>query len=376
MSDWNSWLARWTDAGLVDAQAAERIRAYELAQAGTTRLRWPILIALAFGALMLCGGVLLFVAAHWDGLNPAQRFSLVLVLVAGFHVAGALVSERFSGMATALHTIGTIALGAGIALAGQIFNLDEHWPSAILMWAGGAAAGWLLLRQVPQLALVAVLVPAWLVSEWTVAIGNGFEPAATRVAACGVFLCAVSYVTAVRSGREDEWRRALLWIGGMALLPAAIVLVFASTRGWWHNHGAPPLTSPLWIAGWTIAVALPMALAIWLRRRDAWMQALASVWSVTLMLLATAFGNVALYPWWALGAIGLVASGVRDGRSERVNLGAALFAGTVFAFYFSEVMDKLGRSASLVGLGLLFLAGGWALERVRRRLILQARGAA
>jgi hypothetical protein len=54
-------------------------------------------------------------------------------------------------------------------------------------------------------------------------------------------------------------------------------------------------------------------------------------------------------------------------------MGAALFAATVIAFYFSEVMDKLGRSASLIGLGVLFLAGGWALERVRRRLVLQTK---
>ena len=67
--------------------------------------------------------------------------------------------------------------------------------------------------------------------------------------------------------------------------------------------------------------------------------------------------------------------GIRDGRVERVNLGAVLFAATVVAFYFSEVMDKLGRSASLIGLGILFLAGGWALERARRRLALQAREA-
>jgi hypothetical protein len=31
-------------------------------------------------------------------------------------------------------------------------------------------------------------------------------------------------------------------------------------------------------------------------------------------------------------------------------------------------MDKLGRSLGLIGLGLLFLAGGWQLERLRRRL--------
>jgi hypothetical protein len=32
-------------------------------------------------------------------------------------------------------------------------------------------------------------------------------------------------------------------------------------------------------------------------------------------------------------------------------------------------MDKLGRSLGLIMLGVLFLAGGWLLERTRRRLI-------
>ena len=59
---------------------------------------------------------------------------------------------------------------------------------------------------------------------------------------------------------------------------------------------------------------------------------------------------------------------------ERVNVGAVIFAATVLAFYFSQVMDKLGRSVSLIGLGVLFLIGGWALERVRRQLVHQARG--
>ena len=61
--------------------------------------------------------------------------------------------------------------------------------------------------------------------------------------------------------------------------------------------------------------------------------------------------------------------GIRDGRAERVNLAVAGLAVTVLVFYFSSVMDKLGRSASLIGVGLLFLGGGWALERMRRRLL-------
>ena len=61
--------------------------------------------------------------------------------------------------------------------------------------------------------------------------------------------------------------------------------------------------------------------------------------------------------------------GVVERRSERINLGVAGFALTILVFYFSSVMDRLGRSASLVGLGLLFLGGGWALEQGRRRLV-------
>ena len=89
------------------------------------------------------------------------------------------------------------------------------------MWAIGAGVGWLVLRQVPQLVLAALLAPAWLVSEWMVAVGRLYEPTATRVAACGVLLCAVAYLTAVRDGRNEDWRRALFWIGSVALLPAS-----------------------------------------------------------------------------------------------------------------------------------------------------------
>jgi uncharacterized membrane protein len=85
-------------------------------------------------------------------------------------------------------------------------------------------------------------------------------------------------------------------------------------------------------------------------------------------------GEISLYAWWAVGAMALVAWGVREARAERINMGSAIFAATVLTFYFSEVMDQLGRSASLIGLGLLFLMGGWTLEHLRRRLILQIQG--
>jgi uncharacterized membrane protein len=135
-------LERWLSAGVLDAGAAARIRAFEQSQASSERLRWPVLLALALGGITLCAGVLLFVAAHWDELSPAWRFSLVLLLVAAFPVAGTFTSERFPALSVTFYTIGTVCVGAGVFLAAQIFNLQEHWPNGILLWAIGALAGW------------------------------------------------------------------------------------------------------------------------------------------------------------------------------------------------------------------------------------------
>jgi hypothetical protein len=38
-------------------------------------------------------------------------------------------------------------------------------------------------------------------------------------------------------------------------------------------------------------------------------------------------------------------------------------------FFFSSIFDKVGRSLGLIAMGILFLAGGWGLEKMRRRLI-------
>jgi uncharacterized membrane protein len=76
-----------------------------------------------------------------------------------------------------------------------------------------------------------------------------------------------------------------------------------------------------------------------------------------------------LYGLCALGAVGLVAWGVYEKRKERVNLGVVGFAIAVLFFYFDSFMGKLGRSVSLLLLGVLCLAGGYALEMTRRNLM-------
>src|SRR5258708_27640839 len=125
-------LQRWVEAGLLDSQSAERIRSFETSHE-SPGMRWPVVFAIAFGSIMVAAGILLFVAAHWDDLSPTQRFLLVLAMISGFHLAAGALMPRLRALGLALHAVGTVALGSGIFLAGQIFNLQEHWPSCLLL---------------------------------------------------------------------------------------------------------------------------------------------------------------------------------------------------------------------------------------------------
>jgi len=365
---WEGQLDRWVEAGLLDQPAAERIRAWEQTRGGPTAppstpgLRWPVRLALGLGGLLVGAGVLLFVAAHWDALSPGQRFGLILATVAGFHLVGAWADARWAALGATLHACGTASLGGGIFLAGQIFNLQEHWPGGLLLWALGALLGWLLLRDWPQALLVALLTPAWLAGEWSVATARQHGEA---VMTAGLLLLALVYLGAEPEDRrgDDSTRRALVWIGGIAVIPTAFLAVATSHA--WQGLGSLPLATLA--TGSAVALGGPLALA-WLFHRSISPVFLGfAVWTALGPIFARR--GVLPYVWAATLSLGLIGWGVLERRVERINLGIAGFALTVLVFYFSSVMDRLGRSASLMGLGLLFLGGGWALERARRRLV-------
>lgn len=362
MSAWEPTLRRWTEAGLLDDEVAGKIRRWEHDRRGGRGVRWPASLALALGGVMLGAGILLLVAAHWDAWSPGMRFGVALVLVAGFHLVGAAAAG--SAVAATLHACGTVALGGGVFLTGQIFHLQEHWPGGLLLWALGAWSGWALLRQWPQGALAAVLTPAWLAGEWVVRSGH----LGSAVAGAGLVLFSAAYLGAEPGdgpvALPPSMRRALGWIGGLALIPAALWLVSAEWLAIRPAASVGTASAP----AWALALGVPIGIAAALRGWRALPMAPIALW-------------VAIGPWvlhqhgvapylWAAGLAGLVVWwGLRDRRSAPVNLGMAGFALTVLVFYFSDVMDRLGRSASLIGLGLLLLGGGYLLERGRRRLL-------
>lgn len=368
-TQWRDALERWLDAGLLDEATAARISAWETehsTQVGRSRMT---AIVFALGGLLLAAGVLLFVAAHWEDISPGSRFALVMATVAVLHLGGALSSRNHLALSMTLHAVGTAALGAGIFLAGQIFNMAEHWPRALLLWAIGAGAGLCLLRDWPHALWVAVLIPAWLCGEWILASEGPRFFVEHIVTTTGVMLLAVAYLAAAHDGAAATWRKALARLGGVALIPAAIALGASNEhRVVLELQQGASAGARGWLAGaWIVAIVLPSIAVFMLRGRQALWFALAIAWALIAGRLDR--GGLAFHALAAIGAAGVVFWGLKDQQRLHVNVGILGFALAVAAFYFSSLFDKLGRSLGLIGMGVLFIGGGWLLERMRRTLI-------
>ena len=374
----DEYLTRWQSAGLLNEQTATSIRAYEALQARPKGKQWQVLVALILGAILLAAGVLLFVAAHWEDVSPAVRLGMVLTMLVFFHGLGMVMRQRFSGFATAMHAVGTISAGAAIALVGQIFNMQEHWPAAVMLWAACAASGWLLLRDQFQQTLTLLLIPAWIVSEWSERT-DGYSSATIFLARIGLVVGVVYLTAFFRSQKRAVF--GVLFAVGAVLVPVSIG--FLAEEAWRSAYGeqwgavpdmyrfiAYGIMAVAVIAGglhdrWSVPPALigvGLAFALPWSQRVSMENANGSPYSHT-------EPNLLTYAMVAVAAILLVAWGVRFASKALVNYGMVAFALTVMWFYFSSVMDKLGRSLGLIGLGVLFLAGGWALEQTRRRLV-------
>jgi uncharacterized membrane protein len=402
MPDIEALLTRWQSAGILDAETAARIRAHEVRSAsgvsadtmecGTDRrvsgrqahvlgIRWQGITALILGAILLACGVVLFVSAHWEQLGPGARFAVVLAMVAVFHIGGGLARRGFQGMSSALHAVGTVATGAAIALVGQIFSIEEHWPVAVLLWALAAIAGWMLLRDQAQQILALLLVPSWIICElsyrmeWHIGsdvyIGRLF------------FVGAILYVTFFLGSRRKAVEGILFAAGAIAAIFGVVLMQtgWASLSG---NQTFIPFSTRVW--AWIAIAALPLIVAAFHGHKGLTPVAAAIAFAIALPWcyrswtesfdingVKTAYArtepNMLAHPLVAAFALFICWWGVRVVSRALVNLGIAGFAVAVGWFYFSDIYDKVGRSLGLIGLGILFLAGGWVLEMTRRRLL-------
>jgi uncharacterized membrane protein len=403
MADIDTLLNRWQRAGVLDREAATRIRAFEEKQEkhengegpestgeGSPRRQvqiagivgWQGLVALILGAILLASGVALFVSAHWDQLGPMARYAIVIAMVTIFHLAGGVVRKDFAGLSTTLHAVGTLSTGAAIALVGQIFNIQEHWPTAVLMWALAALAGWILLRDQAQQTLTLLLAPAWMLSE--IAFRANWRIGQEIYIGRFLFVWAILYLTFFLGSKRRIAQGILFAAGAIAAVTGTAMML----DGWQSlsaDQSPIPFSIRFW--AWVALAALPLAIAAFHGHKGLMPIALAVAYSIALPWCYRSWtaninwGNGAAHTYTRIepnfAAHALVAAftiflcwwGVHMASKALVNLGILGFAISAGWFYYSDIWDKMNRSLGLIGLGVLFLSGGWALEKMRRRIL-------
>ena len=168
----------WRDEGLISSsqhqQIADRYQLNKLEGAARESFAF---FTIAIGGLLLCLGVMTFVAANWQTWSREVKFILLMSLFLSTAITGFLTwrkptlttaenknqqrSNRLLG--EALLIFSALILGATLALMGQIFNISGSTSELFLAWGFGVLvmAYSLSLNSLGILAIILVQIGYW-----------------------------------------------------------------------------------------------------------------------------------------------------------------------------------------------------------------------
>jgi uncharacterized membrane protein len=386
------------------------------------RRREPHVRVSAVALLVLNALVVDFAGYAGFGHTSLAAAKLLLVAVAAVHLGVGLAGTRLGGRGRIPRELSLVALGLGIVLADIALAAYTNGLPLVLSWVAGTIGFGVLARR-PRASADRVFALAGLGGHLLSALAHalivdapvsGGPPSAAGILA----VAAVAAGAAISARLADRRRRVGLDVLALALLVYLSVLALdgvaltAALAGQAAGLAAlarrdrdpvavyaaaafaglalldaltvlaPPtalldgLAHPLPAAGALAAAAGALALAARALPRDG-RAALGGAAAGTVLYLASVELVSAVQPaltaqtllsvlWGVVGVALVVAGLVRDDRVlRRAGLGLlALTAGKVFLYDLSA-LDSLARVGSLMGLGVLLLAGGFAWQRVR-----------
>jgi uncharacterized membrane protein len=133
----------WVEEGIITQEEAQRlVTRYRLDELGR---EMPHLLATAvfmIGSLLIGGGIIAFVAAHWEGIPIPGKVALLLGGLLGLYGVGYRLWQKpsWSRLGHALVFCGCLAFGANIGLMAQIFHVHSPWYNGFGAWALGSVA--------------------------------------------------------------------------------------------------------------------------------------------------------------------------------------------------------------------------------------------
>ena len=387
-------LSMWEADGEIDAELAARLRASLASREGPERANRLIWVLVSIGAVLIGGGLLLFIASQWDQSSPTRRLLLLFAIYLLTVGAAALADrQRLAITARGLWFLSSIAVGVNIFLVGQIFNLPLNFWQGTLLWmiatlamgwaAPSSAQGWLAVP-------LGVLTLGWYGTPSSMFFDQGaflFDAAGIRPLLPVVGLTAVA-LAVILLDTEFEWlRRPLFAFGGLMVAvpitvstfhPEAFAWIFQiDIRGFhfvvgavaiavmavvWRQHPDSPLLIGFGIVAGLLVVLLPQVTddhfdldadtVSWLAESFDKSELLFGIYTAVIFLLSVA----------------TILGGQRYGIAALVNVGFAMVSVLLLALYIGRIAGELPTSLAVIIGGLLFVGGAIVLERKRREV--------
>lgn len=388
-------LERWQAEGLIDDALAAKLR-LSLDQHDEPERSSKIIWTLAsIGAVLIGGGLLLFIASQWDQSAPTRRLLLLFAVYVATVAAAAVADRRGFGIsAKALWFLTTIVAGANIFLIGQVFNLTiNYWQGTLLWMLAALAMGWASPSTAQGWLVVplGILTLGWLsvpssrfYEQWAYLFdSDGLRPILPYLG-LGLLSCA-----ALLRATSWEWlRRPLNAFGAALLVGPVIISTVAPDAYYW----AFEMDKRLLQIGLMLLSAGALGL-MWVKDRASLVTrgavaVFAVLFAVTVHVNVTkgAFNSNAesffdftwLYVIVAVTAmVATIIAGRRESRPTLVNAGFAALSLELLVLYWVRIGGALPTALAAIGGGALLVFGAIKIERTRRAMLSEvATGAA
>ncbi len=368
-------LKAWVEAGIIDSEAAARIRVWEESHSRPLTL-WAVI---GIGALAIGLGIVLVVAANWDDIPAMVRLGIHLALLAALLGALAWFGDRLAerqpwGQEALLFVIGALGL-TFLPHLGQAYQTTSPLWQPLLTWL--VLLGPLLLLR-GQSWLIAAAVMAGTVAaalsfaagsrdeltgDWSypTAIGSAF------VTSLPVLAVGLGAIMRRFSDREAFWRRIEQLGLSYGVLMVSFMAVIA-TDGGVSDRISQFSASVLTVRAAVLAAAAGLVLAL---HRAASGRAAAGVLggsAAVVMLLAGAQGH-AVPPaiLFILLWTGIAAAATYAGWRVTFQFAVAAVALRLIVLSFELDDDLLGSGLGLIVSGVLILGIAGAAVVIARR---------
>ncbi|HOY65777.1 MAG TPA: DUF2157 domain-containing protein [Candidatus Ozemobacteraceae bacterium] len=236
----------WTRMGMIDeAQGKKLSRLYELDALGAESAKLFSRAIMGFGALLLGGGVLAFVAANWEDLPKLVKVVMLFAALLAFHGTGFWLWQKRGQerLGRALIFAGCLVFGANIGLLAQIFNIQGDTYRGAGAWALGTLGMAWAVRGASSGILALVLAFWW----YTGLLGAHHGKTSTDL-----------LVTVFPALAIGLFGTLAVSIPSRRLLGSTVIALFISmgisgANG--HPHSHIPVTLSLLAAGWLALAA-------------------------------------------------------------------------------------------------------------------------